>query len=103
MRSETDEAMDDMKEADQQIEKIQKELEKTINKANQLENQSEQIEKVVEAISDIEEQTNLLALNASIKVARTGEQKRRFAVVAEKTQDETENIRETIEKTPPNS
>ena len=85
------------------IEALNTEVQDGARRIEQLDQRTSQMSDMLKVISDIADQTNLLALNAAIEAARAGEQGRGFAVVADevrvlarRTQDSTEDIRNTI-------
>lgn len=72
-----------VKNAVDQMQKIETSVSASADVIAQLGEESEKIGKIVDAISAIADQTNLLALNAAIEAARAGEHGRGFAVVAD--------------------
>lgn len=71
-----------VRNAVQQMGRIQSETNSTQTVIERLQSGAAQIEGIVTLITGISEQTNLLALNAAIEAARAGEAGRGFAVVA---------------------
>lgn len=88
----------------QTIELLANEVESASQVINKLQQDSASIGSILDVIRGIAEQTNLLALNAAIEAARAGEQGRGFTVVADevrtlasRTQESTQEIQNMIE------
>ncbi|MEP0073457.1 MAG: methyl-accepting chemotaxis protein [Marinomonas sp.] len=110
VRESTEEGHKAVKSVENTVSQLSSAFGKASNTIGEVADSSKNIGSVVNVINEIAEQTNLLALNAAIEAARAGEQGRGFAVVADevrvlaqRTQQSTEEIKKVVETLQKNS
>ncbi len=88
----TDELYEEIKSSDEKMNDM-------LSAMNEIEGASKNIGNVISVINDIAEQTNLLSLNAAIEAARAGEAGKGFAVVAEEVSNLASQSTDAVKET----